>query len=219
MSSLAEKVPVSLHALPQPAQLHHQRRPSSRLASLKWTLGLVFASAVCYTFQPAAISVRALWAEPEIDTASLCPQVAALSPTKNTDLFETLDQEYKSDAFLQRAVALLGGAVRIPYVFLQYGVTAWASFVGVARNPTTTWGLSARTLDGRRLGPSTSTCSKHTLKRQFTPQHLIDTFNVTIVRSHTSLKLTKVNTYGLVYVWEGSDESLKPLLLAAHQGW
>lgn len=38
-------------------------------------------------------------------------------------------------------------------------------------------------------------------------------------RSHTTLKLTKVNTYGLVYVWEGSDESLKPLLLAAHQGW
>ncbi|KAL1941154.1 hypothetical protein VTO73DRAFT_7366 [Trametes versicolor] len=34
---------------------------------------------------------------------------------------------------------------------------------------------------------------------------------------HSTLKLTKVNTYGLVYVWEGSDSDLKPLLLAAHQ--
>ncbi|KAI0820814.1 carboxypeptidase S [Trametes gibbosa] len=34
---------------------------------------------------------------------------------------------------------------------------------------------------------------------------------------HSSLELTKVNTYGLVYVWKGSDPSLKPVLLAAHQ--
>ncbi|PIL24979.1 hypothetical protein GSI_12866 [Ganoderma sinense ZZ0214-1] len=35
--------------------------------------------------------------------------------------------------------------------------------------------------------------------------------------THSSLELTKVNTYGLVYVWKGSDASLKPLLLLAHQ--
>ncbi|EGN91720.1 hypothetical protein SERLA73DRAFT_173383 [Serpula lacrymans var. lacrymans S7.3] len=35
---------------------------------------------------------------------------------------------------------------------------------------------------------------------------------------HKALKLTKVNTYGLLYEWKGSDASLKPLLLAAHQG-
>ncbi|KAI0792112.1 carboxypeptidase S [Abortiporus biennis] len=34
---------------------------------------------------------------------------------------------------------------------------------------------------------------------------------------HATLSLTKVNTYGLVYEWKGTDESLKPLLLAAHQ--
>jgi Gly-Xaa carboxypeptidase len=28
----------------------------------------------------------------------------------------------------------------------------------------------------------------------------------------------KVNTYGLAYEWTGSDKSLKPLMLAAHQG-
>ncbi|KAL1729511.1 hypothetical protein EV714DRAFT_273565 [Schizophyllum commune] len=34
---------------------------------------------------------------------------------------------------------------------------------------------------------------------------------------HSNLKLTKVNTYGLVFEWTGSDPSLKPVLLAAHQ--
>lgn len=34
---------------------------------------------------------------------------------------------------------------------------------------------------------------------------------------HSNLELTKVNTYGLLYVWKGSDSALKPFLLAAHQ--
>ncbi|KAF8328369.1 uncharacterized protein EI90DRAFT_3126162 [Cantharellus anzutake] len=35
---------------------------------------------------------------------------------------------------------------------------------------------------------------------------------------HGRLEVTNINTYGLVYRWEGSDASLKPLLLMAHQG-
>ncbi|KAH0836669.1 hypothetical protein J3R83DRAFT_8389 [Lanmaoa asiatica] len=34
---------------------------------------------------------------------------------------------------------------------------------------------------------------------------------------HSTFKLTKVNTYGLIFVWKGSDDTLKPLLLATHQ--
>ncbi|KAI0825612.1 hypothetical protein BC629DRAFT_1578335 [Irpex lacteus] len=34
---------------------------------------------------------------------------------------------------------------------------------------------------------------------------------------HTTLKKTVVNSYSLVYHWQGSDDSLKPLLLTAHQ--
>ncbi|OJA10670.1 hypothetical protein AZE42_01027 [Rhizopogon vesiculosus] len=34
---------------------------------------------------------------------------------------------------------------------------------------------------------------------------------------HLNLELTIVNTYGLLYVWKGSDSTLKPLLLTAHQ--
>ncbi|KAI9440737.1 carboxypeptidase S [Lactarius indigo] len=35
--------------------------------------------------------------------------------------------------------------------------------------------------------------------------------------THETLTLTKVNTYGLFYEWKGSDDTLKPLLLTAHQ--
>ena len=35
---------------------------------------------------------------------------------------------------------------------------------------------------------------------------------------HQHLKLTKINTYGLVYEWTGTNSTLKPVLLAAHQG-
>ncbi|KAF9262223.1 carboxypeptidase S [Marasmius fiardii PR-910] len=34
---------------------------------------------------------------------------------------------------------------------------------------------------------------------------------------HSKLILTKHNTYGLLYEWKGSDSSLKPLLIMAHQ--
>ncbi|KAI0073281.1 carboxypeptidase S [Panus rudis PR-1116 ss-1] len=34
---------------------------------------------------------------------------------------------------------------------------------------------------------------------------------------HATLNLTKVNTYGLLYEWKGSNVPLKPVLLAAHQ--
>ncbi|KAI9453418.1 carboxypeptidase S [Lactarius psammicola] len=49
----------------------------------------------------------------------------------------------------------------------------------------------------------------------FRPFHdyLLRSFPLT----HETLTLTKVNTYGLLYEWEGSDHSLKPLLLTAHQ--
>lgn len=34
---------------------------------------------------------------------------------------------------------------------------------------------------------------------------------------HSTLKLEKVNTHGLLFTWQGSDDSLKPTVLMAHQ--
>lgn len=35
---------------------------------------------------------------------------------------------------------------------------------------------------------------------------------------YAKLRVTKVNTYGLVFHWQGSTDA-KPILLTAHQGW
>lgn len=35
---------------------------------------------------------------------------------------------------------------------------------------------------------------------------------------HKHLKKTRINTYGLVYEWTGTDKELKPFMLAGHQG-
>lgn len=39
----------------------------------------------------------------------------------------------------------------------------------------------------------------------------------TYPKIHSQLEKITVNTYGLVFYWKGSDESLKPLMLTAHQ--
>lgn len=36
-------------------------------------------------------------------------------------------------------------------------------------------------------------------------------------RIYENAEVVKVNTYGLVYIWKGSDESLKPVMLTGHQ--
>jgi len=46
---------------------------------------------------------------------------------------------------------------------------------------------------------------------------LNDYLRTTFPLVHSSLRLTKVNSYALIYEWEGTDTSLKPLLLTAHQ--
>jgi len=51
-----------------------------------------------------------------------------------------------------------------------------------------------------------------------TSGELILIYKYPIFDRHTALTLTKVNTYGLLYEWKGSDVRLKPLLLTGHQG-
>ncbi|KAI3321800.1 peptidase family M20/M25/M40 [Xylariaceae sp. AK1471] len=46
---------------------------------------------------------------------------------------------------------------------------------------------------------------------------LADYLKKTFPRVHSTLTLEKVNTHGLLYTWKGSDASLHPTLLMAHQ--
>jgi len=48
--------------------------------------------------------------------AKVCPQADALYPERHVELWRSLGREFDEDPFMTRAVAWLGGAVRIPYV-------------------------------------------------------------------------------------------------------
>ena len=51
--------------------------------------------------------------------------------------------------------------------------------------------------------------------KKFTKFH--DYLEKTFPLVYKNLEATKINTYGLVYSWKGTDKDLKPLLLTAHQ--
>ncbi|KAJ6621388.1 hypothetical protein B0H10DRAFT_1790028 [Mycena sp. CBHHK59/15] len=48
-------------------------------------------------------------------------------------------------------------------------------------------------------------------------QNFHDFLESSFPRIYSDLRVTKVNTYGIVIHWQGSEDSLKPFLLAAHQ--
>jgi hypothetical protein len=82
----------------------------------------------------------------------------------------------------------------------------------------TRWSLWERTGDGMLSLRSTNI--SQLLSQPCKLGTFFYTFQKTDVHifSHSTLSLAKVNTYGLLYEWTGSDKSLKPILLAAHQG-
>ncbi|EIM87292.1 carboxypeptidase S [Stereum hirsutum FP-91666 SS1] len=116
------------------------------------------------------------------DTTELCPQVAALYPTKHQAIYQDLvDTYFDTDSFKDYIIDTMSGAVKIE-------TESYDNMDEVGTDPR--W-------------------------EKFTGFHnyLLETFPTI----HSSLILTKVNTYGLVYHWQGSDNSLKPILMAAHQ--
>ncbi|KAI6041920.1 carboxypeptidase S [Pisolithus marmoratus] len=113
--------------------------------------------------------------------ANICPQVSELIPQRNFDIWESLGATYDTDAFQEKAVSWLAGAVQVPTESYDY-------YDPVGTDPR--WEKF------------------HTFH-----SYLQKAFPLV----HAELQLTKVNTYGLVFVWKGSNEGLKPLLLAAHQ--
>ncbi|THH12982.1 hypothetical protein EW146_g7187 [Bondarzewia mesenterica] len=134
--------------------------------------------------------------------AELCPQVEALYPSKNAELFKSLGETLGTEEFKGRAVEWLGGAVRVPCALLVYFTLNKRQIVVYAdteQSRTTRWNLLAKDPRWEAFGPF--------------HDYLLKAYPLI----HSTLEITKVNTYGLVYVWKGSDASLKPLLLAAHQ--
>lgn len=150
-----------------------------------------------------------------------CPQAGALIPEKNGKVWIDLNDKIGSAAFKQTAIDWLAGAIRIPWVsLLKHSRLCWKSFDksknwiiwwnGPSRGRPSIWSICS--IPRISFGSVPSRVNKFYAFIHITPE-LIYNFE-----SHSTLNLTKVNTYGLWYEWKGSDTSLKPILLAAHQG-
>jgi hypothetical protein len=96
--------------------------------------------------------------------AKLCPQSDVLYPesTTHAQLWKGLGRDFDDYAFMTRAVAWLGGAVRIPYViFIECLVLCGISFsetpiimLNEVWSHTILWAPSVRTSGGRLSGLS-----------------------------------------------------------------
>ncbi|KIL59863.1 hypothetical protein M378DRAFT_1065315 [Amanita muscaria Koide BX008] len=110
-----------------------------------------------------------------------CPQSEELTPKKNSKVWTDFTEILGKQAFKERAVDWLAGAVRVP-------TETYDDFAPVGEDPR--WEKFSKFYE-----------------------YLSSAFP----KVHATLELTKVNSYGLMYVWKGRDTSLKPILLMAHQ--
>ena len=65
----------------------------------------------------ASLNALGIIPDPEYPADALvkqCPQVSAVVPVKNSELWSSLGQTFVTDSFKSRAVEWLGGAVRVP---------------------------------------------------------------------------------------------------------
>ena len=96
------------------------------------------------------------------------------------------------------------------------GVLTYIWTVAPERNHMTSWVRLGRIPGGRPSGRSTNIYQRRSLSCTCLYQRACP-FILNPSR-YSTLSITKVNTWGLVYVWKGRNSSLKPLLLTAHQG-
>ncbi|KAH9987511.1 hypothetical protein BJV77DRAFT_1070480 [Russula vinacea] len=132
-----------------------------------------------------------------------CPQTVALLAT----VFASRNGKLcpQSDALYPESHAQLWKNLGRDFdedAFMTRAVGGWEEQYAFPLNHTTTWAPLERMSGGRLSG-------RLRLPRAVVPPRVRDNFSF--------LTLIKVNTYGLLYEWKGSDDTLKPLLLAAHQ--
>ena len=148
-------------------------------------------------------------------TEDVCPQASAVSPVKNSALLDALEAEFQTEDFKLKAFESLGGAVRVPCVSHLSLATPIALHIRPGLWHTMTLHRLDRTSAGRSSESSMNTLSSGS---HWCTLHTLYLWKTCLVCRHSTLSKTHVNKYALVYHWQGSDTSLKPALLTAHQG-
>jgi hypothetical protein len=91
------------------------RKSNWRALGLATLLASVLTAALHCVDLPSGLFLSAIRLDHHGE-ATLCPQSSALHPKHHAEVWKTLGREFDEKAFTTKAVAWLGGAVRIPYV-------------------------------------------------------------------------------------------------------
>ena len=185
-----EKDMLTIAAPVQAPPTTRSLRPQTlRPKCCQWWTAAVFvvallASSFFFAFLPSAVLERD-WQHTAIVATGklkLCPQSDdVLFPESHARLWKSLGRDFDDDgndaAFVTRAVAWLGGAVRIPYVYflllnalVLVLVALWHHrshiiMLNQVRSRTMVWVPLVRTSVGRLLGRSMTTSNMHSLSR------------------------------------------------------
>lgn len=120
------------------------------------------------------------------DFRSACPQADPRFPANATDAFDKI-KEYVSGPYMNYSVGYLSHAVQYPTI----------SYDDLGKVPVNETDESGDVRWNTRFD-------------------FIDYLATSFPLLHATLKLEKVNTFGLLYTWQGSDVSLRPTMLMAH---
>jgi hypothetical protein len=105
----------------------HPQKSKWRVLGLVALLASVFAVAARYA-DPSARPFLSTTPFDHRGGAKLCPQSDVLYPEHHAQLWRSLGLEFAETAFTKRAVAWLGGAVRVLYVLAIIFCACGASF-------------------------------------------------------------------------------------------
>jgi hypothetical protein len=155
MVNRSEKVDI----LPATVAMAERRPRTSR-----WRiLGVISVFAVVMTLRCTNYGASISGIQLGRQDADPCPQSNVVYPVRHAQLWENLGNEYDQNAFKERVVEWLGGAVRIPYVVTALAVLSFseARILNKARKPTTGWAPSASMSGGRFSGSSMTILLRH----------------------------------------------------------
>ncbi|KAL5537075.1 hypothetical protein ACEPAF_898 [Sanghuangporus sanghuang] len=117
-----------------------------------------------------------------LEGTSVCPQVEPKEPSAHKELFQELDDLFRTDDFRLHTYESLGGAVRVP----------------------------TESQDEEKPPGEDP--------EQWKPfEELHAYLKSRFPLMHSNLTVSKANSFSLIFHWQGSDESLKPILLTSHQ--
>ena len=171
--------------------IHKKQGKSIRTKILYITLAFAYTFLFIVSYKGTVATFDYLLKAPPHDPDSLCPLVKKLDPNEYLNDMDKAKMILLDEEYKAKSIEKLSGAVKVPTEVYDEMI-----------HP-----------DGAET--KEELYQLEPLWKNFETLH--DYLAKTFPLVHKNLKLDKVNKFALVYTWEGTDKTKKPLMLTAHQ--